>query len=198
VEISDRGLLYPIIGLALASVITAAVQLIGGHYPGAITIANLYLVGLGLGLVIARAGRLGPFGGVLGSPWREARIEEVLTRETARARQYGRELSVIAVKPIGKATFDLRQAIRATDQLLVCRNGWHLVILPETDAEDASLLMRRMFGGRAVLAAQTAIDANRPRQRLDVELRELLRTARRPEIISIAGAKPPESHALAS
>jgi hypothetical protein len=198
VEISDRGLLYPICGLAIASVITASYQLLSGHYPDPISIANLYLVGLGLGLVIARIGRLGPFGGVLGTPWQEAKIEEVLNREAARARQYGRDLTIIAVKPVGKTKLDIRQAIRMTDQLLVCRSGWNLIVLPETDRENAGLLMRKICGGRPVLAAQTAFDANRPRQRMDAELFDLLYAAKYPAILSIVDAKPPETQALAS
>lgn len=197
-EISDRGLLYPIFGLATASVITALYQIVSGSYPDPISIANLYLVGLGVGLVVARFGRLGPFGGLLGTPWHESKLEEVLNREAARARQYGRDLSVIAVKPVGKSKLDIRKAIRATDQLLVCRNGWNLIVLPETDDESAGFLMRRMFGGCPVLAAQTSFDPGRPRQRMDVELRELLRSAKRPEIISIADPRPQETQALAS
>lgn len=205
-ELSDRGLLYPILGLATASALTAAYQLLTGNYPGALTIAHLYLVGLGTGLVMARFGRLGAFGGMLGSPWHEARIEEVLNREVARARQYGRDLSLIAVKPDGKPKLDLRKIIRATDQVLCCRDGWKLIVLPETDAQSAGFLMRKMFGGQQVLAATTSIDAERPRQQhLKAELLELLRSATHPEIISIASAKEqlgeinaPETQALAS
>jgi hypothetical protein len=198
VEISDRGFIHPIFGVATATVITGAYQLISGHFPDPISIANLYLVGLGLGLVIARIGRLGPFGGFLGSPWHEARIEEVLTRETARARQYGRDLSVVAVKPLGKSKFDIRKSIRATDELLVCHNNWYLVVLPETDHEGASLLLRRICGTRPVVSAQTTLDAHRPRQRMDAELFDLLSATKRPKITSIADAKATEQRALAS
>jgi hypothetical protein len=198
VEISDRGLIHPIFGLATATIITGSYQLISGHFPDPIAIANLYLVGLGLGLVIARIGRLGPFGGILGSPWQEARIEELLTREVARARQYGRDLSVVAVKPLDKSKFDIRKSIRATDELLVCHNNWHIIVLPETDREGASLLLRRICGTRPVVSVQTTLDANRPRQHMETELFDLLNAAKRPKITSIADAKATEQRALAS
>ncbi len=204
-EISDRGLAFPIIGVAVASVIVAAFEAISGHYPDPISIVNLYLLGIGTGLVIARFGRLGRFGGLLGMPWHEAQIEEALKREVARARQYDRDLSLMAVKPDGKARLDCRKLVRATDQYFGCRDGWRLIILPETDAQSAELLMRKMFGGQEVRAAVTTIDVNRPRQRMDHELGELLDAATRPEIISFSAARARtdevasrESQALAS
>lgn len=197
-EISDRGILYPILGLATATFIAMMHQVFTGRYPDPISIAHLYLVGLGVGLVAARVGRLGPFGGVLGSPWHETKIEEVLSRETARAHRYGRDLTVVAVKSLGKAKLEIRQSIRSTDQLIGCRNGWNLIILPETDEESANFLMRKICGNRPVLTAQAAFDASCPRQHADIEVLELLHSAKRPEIISIADAKSPETQALAS
>ena len=197
-EITDRGLLYPVLGLAAASSIVLAFQLYSGHYPDPIAIANLYLVGLGLGLVVARIGRLGPYGGVLGTPWSEARIEDLLARESARAQRFGRDLTVIGVKLVGNGSIDLYRNVRTTDQVIECRGGWTLVILPETDGDGARLLLQRLCGDAQVLTASVSFDTDRPRQQLGADLLNSIRAARLKRQPSRRAAGARDSRALAS
>src|SRR5690606_8601541 len=140
-EITDRGLLYPILGVATVSAVILSTLFVSGNLPSPITIANLYLMGLGIGLVVARIGRLGPFEGILGSPWFESRVQETLARETARALRYDRDLTVVAIRPAPGQRLELQRSIRATDQLVRCRGGWNLLILPETDQASALFLL---------------------------------------------------------
>ncbi|MEZ4572635.1 MAG: hypothetical protein R2849_20430 [Thermomicrobiales bacterium] len=184
-EITDRGLLYPVLGIAVATIFTALYQIITGDFPGLISIANLSLLGLGIGLVVARFGKLGPFEGVLGSPWTENRILETLNRETARSLRYGRDLTILAFRAADKQKLDASRAVRATDQLIVCRNGWNLLVLPETDHTGAQLLLRHICVDRPVLAAVVSPDPDRPRQRMESELLELVRSASKPGVIEI-------------
>ena len=197
-EITDRGLLYPVLGLATASSIVLAFQLYSGHYPDPAAIANLYLVGLGIGFVLARVGRLGPYGGTLGMPWRESRIDELLTRESARARRFGRDLTVIGVKEVGARGMDLYGSVRATDQVIECRSGWKLVVLPETDDKGAQLLLRRLCGDCNVLTAVASFDSTRPRQQLGAELLDSIRSAKPAHQPSPRPSAAQDSRALAS
>ncbi len=169
-----------------------AAQLLTGEYPHSITIANLYLVGLGLGLVVARIGRLGPFEGTLGTPWFEGRIQELLNRETARALRYERELTIVALRPASGEKLKLERGIRATDQAIRCRDGWSLLVLPETDRASALLLLRQICAGSSVHAALVSPDAERPRHRIETDLLELIRASNQPGSITVRGRETPE------
>jgi hypothetical protein len=168
------------------------VHLFTGSYPNPVIIANLYLMGLGLGLVVARVGRLGPFEGLLGSPWFEAGIQELLTREAARALRYERDLTVVALRSTSGRKIDFQRNVRATDQVVSCRDGWHLLVLPETDRVSALLLLRQICAETVIQAALVAPDAERPRHRIETELLALMRTANQPGSISVRGIDIPE------
>jgi len=198
VEITDRGLLYPVLGLTAASIVTALHQLIAGEYPGLVTIANIYVFGLGFGLILARFGRLGPFGGILGLPWQETRIEEILDRESARAIRYGRNLTVVALRPMDKARLEIHRGIRETDQHLVCRNGWNVLILPETDRDSTVFLLRQICGTRPVMAALASPDPDRPRHRIGPALLAQMRSTTLPEVIAFPEREAPDVLPLAS
>jgi hypothetical protein len=195
-EITDRGLLYPLLGVAAATAILALLHT-AGDPPGTIAIANLYLIGLGTGLIIARIGRLGPFEGVLGSPWFESRVQEILNRETARALRYHRDLTVVALQRPRGRSLDPQRFMRATDQMLRCRDGWLLLVLPETDQASALLLLRRACAGMDVVAALASPDATRPRHKLETELLELIRASHIPGSITVRGQGAPEFLPLA-
>lgn len=197
-EITDRGLLYPVLGLTASSIVTVLHQLIAGEYPGLVTIANIYVFGLGIGLILARFGKLGPFEGVLGSPWNEARIQEILDRESARATRYGRDLTIIAVRPVERAALEIHRGIRETDQHIVCRNGWNLMILPETDRDGALFLLRQICGNRPVIMAMTSPDTNRPRHRIGPDLLAQIRSATLPKVIAFPERDAPDVLPLAS
>ncbi|CAN5503928.1 hypothetical protein BH23CHL2_BH23CHL2_24290 [soil metagenome] len=197
-EISDRGLFYPVLGIATASIVIALYYAFSGNYPDLISIAHLYLVGLGAGLIVARIGRLGPFQGILGSPWHESRIQEILEREAARALHYGRDLTVVAVRPVEKSRFELKRGIRATDQHLACCNGWNLLILPETDRASALFLLRQICGDRPVQVALASPDAERPRHRIEADLLEQIQMGRQPESITLRERTSPGTQPLTS
>lgn len=196
-EITDRGLLYPVLGLATATSFVLAFQLTSGRYPHPVLIANLYLVGLGIGLVVARVGRLGPYGGFLGSPWKETMINTVVARESARALRFGRDLTIVGAQLVDSKDLDLRQVIRATDQLIDCRNGWKVIVLPETDSDGARMVLHRLYAETAIVSGIAEFDRTRPRQQLDMELVQRLRVAAPSRSSSRHSAKPQDSHALA-
>lgn len=192
-EITDRGLLYPILGVATVSAVILSTLFVSGNLPSPITIANLYLMGLGIGLVVARIGRLGPFEGILGSPWFESRVQETLARETARALRYDRDLTVVAIRPAPGQRLELQRSIRATDQLVRCRGGWNLLILPETDQASALFLLRQICAGAVVFAALASPDPERPRHRIESDLLALMRAANaNPGNITVQGSEEPE------
>jgi len=192
-EITDRGLLYPLLGVGTASAVILLTQVVSGNLPSPITVANLYLLGLGIGLVIARIGRLGPFEGILGSPWFESRIQETLAREVARALRYDRDLTIVALRAASGQRLDLQRNIRATDQLLRCRDGWNLLILPETDQASALFLLRQICAGAVVFAALASPNPERPRHRIETDLLALMRAAHaNPGNVIICGHDEPE------
>jgi hypothetical protein len=196
-EITDRGLLYPLLGVTTVTALLALVRAGAGEMPGPVAIANLYLIGLGVGLIVARIGRLGPFEGVLGSPWFESSIQEILGRETARALRYHRDLTIVALRHPGERKSDPQRFMRATDQMLRCRDGWLLLVLPETDRTSALLLLRRACADLDVVAALVSPDAERPRQKIESELLELIKASHTPGNIAVRGQGTPEFLPLA-
>ena len=190
--------MYPILGVSIATGVIAVAYLLSGGFPNPISIANIYLVGLGLGLVVARLWKLGPFEGALGSPWFESEVQETLSREALRAQRYGRELAVAVVRPADRTALDLRRLVRATDQIIECRDGWSILILPETSPEGAMLLLRQIGASRRILASVTAPERGRTNQHLETSLLELIGSVRDPNIIRIDDHQPANSLSLAS
>jgi hypothetical protein len=87
---------------------------------------------------------------------------------------------------------DFQRNVRATDQVVSCRDGWHLLVLPETDRVSALLLLRQICAETVIQAALVAPDAERPRHRIETELLALMRTANQPGSISVRGIDIPE------
>jgi hypothetical protein len=161
---SDRGLMFPIIGAVITTIIVFLFRLGTGHFPNPILLASLYLIGVGSGLIRARLDRLGPFDGLLGSPWFESDLHAALTREVARSLRFRRELTVAAVRTESDAGFDWSDYLRLADQSFKCRNGWSVLILVETSLEGASRMMERVEVelGREIHGALLTPDANLP------------------------------------
>jgi uncharacterized membrane protein len=141
---SDRGLMFPIIGAVSSTIIAVLYRLGTGHFPNPIMLASLYLVGVGIGLIRARLDRLGPFGGLLGTPWFESDLHAALTREVARSLRFRRQLTVAAIRSQGATGVDWSDYLRLADQAFTCRNGWSILILAETPAEGAVKMMERV------------------------------------------------------
>ncbi len=117
--------------------------MLAGAWPDPVTGFSTYLISIGFGLVFARIGGLGPYKGVFGLPWFESRLHDTLVRETARAQRYGRQFTVLAVHEHRLATIDWSGHLRLSDQEIRCRDGWVLLLLPETDQPAALELLRR-------------------------------------------------------
>lgn len=101
------------------------------------------LVGIGTGLIFARFGRLGPYGGRLGMPWFENHLRATLLRESARAARFHREMTVMAVRQSKNGRLNWRSLARQTDEAMRCRGGWVVLLLPETNEDGAVTLLRR-------------------------------------------------------
>lgn len=170
-----------------------------GTLPNPIALANLYVIGIGTGLIMARVGRLGPFEGVLGMPWFESRIEETLAREAARATRFNRDLTVAATRQTSGRKLDWQEHARDTDQVINCRDGWTLLILPETDQAGALILLRRICAAEGVdfRAALVSPDPDRPRVHLGEELTALITRSASPGSIAVTGKGSAEYLSLA-
>lgn len=143
-RMSDRGLMFPIIGAVVTTIIVFLFRFGTGHFPNPILLASLYLIGVGSGLIRARLDRLGPFDGQLGSPWFESDLHAALTREVARALRFQRQLTVAAVRTEGSSGIDWSDHLRLADQAFTCRNGWSILILVETSLDGAARMMERV------------------------------------------------------
>lgn len=118
-------------------------QLSGGSPPPAIDY-SLMIVGLGSALVVARYGRLGPFDGQFGSPRLEVALHDQIVREAERARRYGREFALVAVRQRGGKPVRWTAVVRRVDDVIVCRRGTTVLVLPETTGDGALNLLRRV------------------------------------------------------
>lgn len=192
-------MLYPLLGVIAVSCVVAIDLIVTGTPPNPILLANLYAIGTGTGLILARIGRLGPFGGVLGMPWFESRLDETLAREAARAMRFERDLTIAAVRQTSEPKIDWRDHARATDQVIVCRDGWMILILPETDLASALILLRRVRAVENVdfHAALVNPDPDRPRALLGAELAALIRQSTLPGSIAVGRRGAAEHLSLA-
>ncbi|MEX1157625.1 MAG: hypothetical protein WEC79_01690 [Thermomicrobiales bacterium] len=102
----------------------------------------LLVIGLGAGLVAVRIGRLGPFDGELGSPRHETELRDRIHSEVDRATRYDRDFSVLAVRQVGGSD-RWRASVRGADDIITCRRGLAIVLLPETSRGGALMLLRR-------------------------------------------------------
>lgn len=136
-------MVYPLVGALTAACMISLAVLTTGRAPNLIAAVSLLLVGIGAGLIVARFGRLGPFDGRLGAPWFESHLRDTLFRESARAARFQRELSILAVRQTSAGALSWRTLTRPTDEAFHCRNGWTVIMLPETTGEQALTLLRR-------------------------------------------------------
>ena len=141
---SDRGLMFPIIGALTTTIIVMLYRFATGSFPNPVVLASLYLIGIGIGLIRARLDRLGPFNGHLGTPWFESDLHATLSREVSRALRFRRQLTVAAVRSGAGVDVDWSDHLRLADQAFNCRNGWSILILAETPPVGALKMMERV------------------------------------------------------
>jgi hypothetical protein len=76
-------------------------------------------------------------------PWFEHHLRATLLRETARAARFQRELTIMAIRQSKAGRLNWRSLTRQTDELMRCRGGWVVLVLPETTEDGAVTLLRR-------------------------------------------------------
>jgi len=148
----------------------------------------MMLVGLGAALVTVRYGRLGPFEGELGAPSLESGVREDIRRESERAVRYEREFTIIAVRQTAGPSVRWNAAIRRVDDVIVCRRGLFLLLLPETSSDGAINLLRRvreMYGATLEAAIVICPDDGRSDDAISAQLLSLIREARRPNEVVV-------------
>lgn len=141
--IANRILLHPVVGAMTALVIVTAISLLMGRTLNPVIIVCLMLIGTGIGLIVGRFGKMGPFQGEFGSPWFEADLGEMLRREVARSSRFDRELSIVVIRQSGGQPVEWEQQVREADQVIACRNGWYMLVLAETGKDGAQRMIER-------------------------------------------------------
>jgi len=136
--------MHPTVGAVLAGVMIGLLYVLLGRVPNSGLILGLLVIGVGVGLVVARWRRLGPCQGELGSPWFESDLCEMLRHEVARSARFDRELTVAVVRERDGNNINWTESIRAADKVVACRNGWHVLVLPETGKDGAEALIERV------------------------------------------------------
>ena len=127
-----------------------ALSIVLGDVPNVGVISGLMLIGVGVGMVIARFGNMGPFQGEFGSPWFESELGETLRKEVARAARFDRDLSIVVLRQRSGEPLQWAEQLRQADDVIACRNGWHVLILPETGKDGAHAMLERAIEGRNV------------------------------------------------
>jgi SpoVK/Ycf46/Vps4 family AAA+-type ATPase len=109
--------------------------------PG--VVAGFMLIGIGVGMVVARYGKMGVFQGEFGSPWFETDLSDLLRKEIARAARFERELSIAVVRQHDGDAIDWSAHTRQADDIIQCRNGWRVLVLPETPKDGVQSMIER-------------------------------------------------------
>lgn len=134
----------PLVGALTAVLVTVAPYVAFGVMPNLGIVIGMLLIGIGIGLVVARLGRVGPFQGEFGSPWFESDLCASLGREVSRAARFQRELTIAVVRQCSGQAIDWQAQVRASDQVVGCRNGWFVLVLPETNKDGVEAFIARV------------------------------------------------------
>ncbi|HUG16200.1 MAG TPA: hypothetical protein VMM78_14440 [Thermomicrobiales bacterium] len=127
---------------AFACVLSGVVIAMGtfvalGGEPSPVLSLSMIVIGLGAALVVVRYGRLGPFQGAFGTPPVETAIRDRMRREIERATRYGHEFTVLALRQKSRRPRSMPSILRVVDDVIPCRRGVTLILLPETPSEGA-------------------------------------------------------------
>jgi hypothetical protein len=144
------GIVGVVLGIAVAFVL--------GERIGPAVVFSIILIGLGGALVVVRYGRLGPFSGELASPRVEMMVRDHIVAEMKRSLRYGHTFSVLAIRHSSKASLDTsawNEMVRSVDEVIPCRWGITLLLLPETNRDGAVAVYERVaaFSGKPLSAA---------------------------------------------
>jgi xanthosine utilization system XapX-like protein len=170
--------MHPLVGALSAAMMVGILSVILGRVPNPVVVAGIMLIGIGIGLVVARYGNVGPFQGEFGSPWFEARLSDTLRREVARAARFDRDLTIALVRTPAAGSFDWARQIREVDEAIACRGGWHVLVLPETTKDGAQTLIERVTLAAGIEVEAVIMDpsvTHSSRDRLSEALLELMR-----------------------
>ncbi len=157
-SLGSRVLLHPVVGAISALVIVVLATFLVGRALNPAIVVGMMLIGIGIGLVVARFGKMGPFQGEFGSPWFEADLGEMLRREVARAARFDRELSIVVVRQVDGQPVVWDRHVREADQVIACRNGWHLLVLAETGKDGAQRMIERAITGAEIQIQAVIMD----------------------------------------
>jgi hypothetical protein len=149
-----------------------------GDMPNPGVVASVMLIGIGVGMVVARYGKMGAFQGEFGSPWFETDLSEALRKEIARAARFERELSIVIVRQQSGETIDLKEHTRQADDVIQCRNGWQVLVLPETPKEGALSMIERATSNTGAELEAVVMDpsvAHLDKWRLEEAILDLIR-----------------------
>ncbi len=144
ISIKNRTLANLLLGAVVAVVTTVLMYFVIELMPNPGLVAGVLLIGIGIGLVITRWSRVGPFEGELGSPWFESDLCASLGREVARSARFQRELTIAVVRQRSGEPIDWQSQLRASDQMISCRSGWIVLVLPETNKDGVEALVSRL------------------------------------------------------
>lgn len=198
--INDRGLIYPVLGLLLASTVVLGYGALADESLPPVSVLSIVLIGIGSGLVIARIGNLGPYDGVFGPPWFENRLRDLLLREAARSIRFGRQLTIVAARePKSRNRIEWDRHLRMCDLAISCRDGWTIVIFPETDEAETVVALQRVrleanHGFEAVLVSAVP-GMTRPEGLAD-ELHKLVAVAQAPDTVTLWREGKPDQQSL--
>jgi hypothetical protein len=126
-----------------------------GGGPGPVISFSMIVIGLGAALVVIRYGRLGPYQGEFGPPPIETVIRDRIVRETERCNRYGGEYSILALRQKSRRSRNVAAKLRLIDEVIHCRKGVTLLMLPETGRAGALRTYERI----SVTLAEPAIAA---------------------------------------
>lgn len=154
------------------------VSLFLGDMPNPGVVASVMIIGIGVGMVVARYGKMGAFQGDFGSPWFETDLSGVLRKEIARAARFERELSIVIVRQLSGEPIDLKALTRQADGVIQCRNGWHVLVLPETPKDGALSMIERASANAGAELEAVVMDpsvAHLDKWRLEEAILDLIR-----------------------
>lgn len=185
------GLMFALAGAALA---LGGYMALGDRVTPVVYYA-LLAIGLGGALVTLRIGRLGPFEGELGSMRLEMDLRDRIMREADRATRYDRDFSILAIRQPGAAD-RLREAVRTADDMVICRRGMVILLLPETSRGGALMLLRRAMLEWPAPVQAALVSApldGRTGDELLESLMTLIREAAKPGNVVMSGPEVVES-----
>jgi hypothetical protein len=172
-------LLFAVACALCGAALSVAVRLSMGDWISPVVSYSLLIIGVGAALVSVRYGRLGPFEGELGPPRLESELRDRVRHEVERAVRYDREFSVLAVRQAGGRD-RLRSSIRGVDEVIPCRRGLTLLLLPETPRDGALAVLSRLANDVNVPILAALVSCPADGRSADALLTELLQLAHGP------------------